>query len=328
MIKNQEHIDLYIKGLLKGDALIQFEKAMQDDAVFADYVQTQMAIVEGIKSVRHDQLKDFLKQELEKEPIVKPIFSTRIYWTVAASLAFLAIFYFTFKNNLLDKVQPIVQNTEIRENHDTAALASAEKDVDSLTPVPPPPTVQEFEGQHPEIVEEIESSETDYLDDVEGIPPVAEIKEAAADVEVKQDRLWAARYYPIKEHALTATKDKVAESDSELKKTPTSTKTEKNIPESGGDSKNEGPEVADVEKAQTTVKVEFWQSIVNFKGYSFSGILIKLYGIEGGATVSLHSIQEKVYLQWNNDFYYLPVSNTYNRYEKVTDESILEILRK
>lgn len=328
MIKNQEHIDLYIKGLLKGDTLIQFEKAMQEDSAFAEYVQTQMAIVEGIRSVRHDQLKDFLKQELKKEPIVKPIFNTRIYWAVAASLAFLAIFYFTFKNNLPDKVKPIVQNTEIAKNIDTAAIASSEQDERSLTPVPPPPLVSDVTSPHPEIVDEMEASETDYLDDAESIMPNAEIKEAAADVEVKQDRLWAARYYPIKEHPVITRKDKVADSESELKKIPTTSKTEKNIPETKEDTKNEGPDVADVEKAQTTVKVEFWQSIVNFKGYSFNGILIKLYGIEGGASIFLHSIQGRVYLQWNSDFYYLPVSNTYRSYEKVTDESILEILKK
>lgn len=327
MYKDQEHIDLYIKGLLKGKVLEQFEAAMSEDPAFADYVNTQMAIVEGIKSVRHDELKDYLKQEIEKELVVKPIFNTRIYWAVAASLAFLAIFYFTLKNYLPDKVQPIVQNTEKPVKPDTAALSKTQEEDQSLTPVPPPPTVQEWVESHPEIKDGIESGETDYLDDVETIPPVAEIKDAAADVEVKQDRLWAARYYPIKEHTLSTTKDKVVDTESELKKTPTSTKTEKNIPVTTEDSKNEGPEVVDVEKAQTTVKVEFWQSIVNFKGYSYSGILLKLYGIESNAKVSLHAIKGKVYLQWNDNFYYLPVTDKYREYEKVTDENILEILR-
>lgn len=327
MYKDQEHIDLYIKGLLKGEVLQQFEAAMSEDPAFADYVNTQMAIVEGIKSVRHDQLKDYLKQEIEKEPVVKPIVSTRIYWAVAASLAFLAIFYFTLKNNLPDKTQPIVQNTEIPVNPDTASIANTQTEDQSLPPVPPPPTVEEWVGSHPEITEEIESNDMDYLDDAETIPPNAEIKEAAADVEVKQDRLWAARYYPIKEQPLNTTKDKVVETESELKKTPTSTKTEKNIPVTTEESKNEVPEVADVEKAQTTVKVEFWQSIVNFKGYSYNGILLKLYGIESNAKVSLHAIKGKVYLQWNDNFYYLSVTDKYREYEKVTDENILEILR-
>lgn len=325
MLKDQEHIDIYLKGQLNADDLKAFEQAMSDDPAFANEVLVQKQIVEAIKSVRHDELKAYLKEELSKETVVTPMFNIRWFTAVAASLILVAAWYFLLRDKMPGAEQPIVQKTETIEPSDSQPVPSA-LSVKEQTPtiaVPPPP--EPFDIASTEIEQDnpppVVTDDQNYLNEENGNPEIEEVPE---NVVVKQDQLWASRYIPVTKVELI---NRQAVSDSEVKKAPQAKKVEEKDSEVSDQDKKTEAEIAKPSEPEVTFKVEFWKSIVNFKGYSFDGLTIKLYGIDNNSRqISLYSIQGKLYMRWNNEYYYLPVSREYVSYQKVTDKSVLGLL--
>lgn len=88
-------------------------------------------------------------------------------------------------------------------------------------------------------------------------------------------------------------------------------------------------EMSGISKQKESVKyiIEFWKSPINYKGYKMANRKILLFGLQP-ETVSLTSIDNKIVLSYNSDYYILENSFDFKPYQKVKSEALLLKLKK
>ncbi|MBI3502983.1 MAG: hypothetical protein HY063_14425 [Bacteroidetes bacterium] len=80
-------------------------------------------------------------------------------------------------------------------------------------------------------------------------------------------------------------------------------------------------------KSASSLKVEFWQSPINYKGYKMTKNKIVLYGINSDENIKLFHLEENVYMKHNQNFYKLYFTDEFKQFEKVTDASVIAKLK-
>lgn len=82
------------------------------------------------------------------------------------------------------------------------------------------------------------------------------------------------------------------------------------------------------EDVKTSVRVEFWRSPLNYKGYKMTRGKIVLYGISSADPVSVFKLEDDIYLKHLGIVYRLSFTNEFRQFEKVNDVSVLARLNK
>jgi len=77
----------------------------------------------------------------------------------------------------------------------------------------------------------------------------------------------------------------------------------------------------------TEYRIEFWKSPVNFKGFKFVRNAIVVFGLDPQEPVKLYSLEEKLFLRHGNQVYRLHVTEKFEAFSKLTDETTLKQLR-
>jgi len=72
--------------------------------------------------------------------------------------------------------------------------------------------------------------------------------------------------------------------------------------------------------------VEFWESIVKFKGYKYDGKTLLLFDTPVSASIALQSYEGVTYLNKNGVFYKLIPNSSFNQMSRVTNADLLKIL--
>jgi hypothetical protein len=290
-------IDKYLKGELSGLALDEFKSKMRLSPEFAQEVESQRAIIEGIKLARREQLLSVLRgerapsiatpisktetkpkedipentyrsvEEPEKEFKLKINYNNWYFAAAAAlftgfSLYFLFGYYLPKQKGELVNIEPVIEST---------------------TPEKP----KTAEKTEPKIA--VEPSKIDSL-------------KIEKDNKLAENTIVVPAYETI---------EKGKNDGSNV---------------SSGDPENP-IKVGDVRKVMgSELKVEYWQSVVNFKGYKLSDTRLLLFDILPEEKISLKSIDDKIYLKRGGIYYKLVASNKFEQYETVSNPDLLKIL--
>ncbi len=75
-------------------------------------------------------------------------------------------------------------------------------------------------------------------------------------------------------------------------------------------------------------QIEFWESIVNFKGYKWDGKKLLLYGIDSMELIDFHWLSDQLVLQRGKEYFLLKQTNQFESYLKLTDQVLLDRLIK
>jgi hypothetical protein len=336
-----ELIDQYLMGELIGQELDKFKIRLKDDPAFLLQVQLQKAIINSVEIERKAQLKALLiKGKSKKKRFIIPLGNRSL--AVAASILSLLAFGLIIKtmlpNGFNDMAENKTQEPEPELVEDSSPIKQEIKDknaegvIDNAsdsTIIETPPVIALVETFDDEAI-----TESDVLLDSD--VDMAELKKDedeidAKDLKAKRDSmlgsssvtLWVVDY-----KAITPVADKQVVTTTENK--------------SGGilnRRKNKSKEVDDTEETVknaseptivknigATVRVEFWESIVKFKGYKFNGSTLLLFDTPVNTPVALQVYGGKTYLNKNGVHYLLVSNNSFNQMSKVVDQEMLKIL--
>lgn len=118
----------YLKGTLKGEALVIFENRLQQDTAFTQRVEKEQVLLMGLKKAGQNQLKDKLAKiqeglaekgffEEKKEETTNPTESAKVVsifkrrnLAIAASLLILVLAYFNYSNSASVDIDQIFAN--------------------------------------------------------------------------------------------------------------------------------------------------------------------------------------------------------------------------
>lgn len=76
-------------------------------------------------------------------------------------------------------------------------------------------------------------------------------------------------------------------------------------------------------KTSSSLKVEFWQSPINYKGYKMTKNKVVLFGIYPNENIKLFYLDDAVFLKNNQNCYRLYFTDDFKQFEKITDQSII-----
>lgn len=84
------------------------------------------------------------------------------------------------------------------------------------------------------------------------------------------------------------------------------------------------------EKPKKSIKVEFWESPLNYEGYILGKNFVRLYGVNENESLTFYNLDNKMYMRKSDGTYVLVRSEEYHKFElskgKVNDK-ILQISR-
>lgn len=80
-------------------------------------------------------------------------------------------------------------------------------------------------------------------------------------------------------------------------------------------------------KTSSSLKVEFWQSPINYKGYKMTKNKAVLFGINPDEAIKLFHLDDDIFMKHNQNYYKLYFTDDFKQFEKVTDASIIGKLK-
>jgi hypothetical protein len=340
-----ELIDQYLMGELVGQELDKFRIRLKDDPAFLEQVQIQKAIINSIELGRKAELKSLLQaSKAKKRALILP-FGNRSLAIAASILSLLAFgliiktvmpdgFGDLAKNETPTEVEEVKQNTNQEEPKPVVTEDDGDVDIthDSLKVVPSP-EIAIVEDQVNDANAE-NTSTFDFDDDTD----LAELKKDEDDIDgsdfkPSRDSLLGSQNVTLFVVAYEITKIQTTEVDekvTEVKKEGLFNRKNKE--------KSKTDEIADkaetgsasakalVKKASVNIRVEFWESIVGFKGYKYDGSKLLLFDTPVNASIQLKSHEGKTYVNKNGVFYSLNANNQFNQMSRVTNADLLTIL--
>lgn len=341
-----ELIDQYLQGTLVGQELDKFKIKLKDDPTFEKQVQLQKAIIEEIEKSRNAELKLLLQGKLKKKKKAVIIPFERKTLAVAASVLSVLALGLVIKTMLptmnetlsqktenQDKVE--LKNNKVEDADDSfEVVTNSEQVTEDSVPAPP--------VEKPEllVVAEDDAEET-LSDDVTFSDEPAEVDFSklkkdedvinGKDVKATRDSMlgfssapiWVyTENYPIK----TVEEKEADEENSGILNRKKKTKDNNEVTKATTVT-NESQSPVVVKSQSKTIRVEFWESIVNFKGYKYDGTKLLLFDTAPGSSVSLAVYNDTTYLKKDNVYYLLIPNGKFNQMARLTDPSILSILQ-
>jgi len=85
--------------------------------------------------------------------------------------------------------------------------------------------------------------------------------------------------------------------------------------------------IKDKKKTASSIKIEFWQSPINYKGYKMTKNKIVLFGINPDENIKLFHLDDDTFIKHNQNYYRLYFTDDFKQFEKITDTSIIAKLK-
>ncbi len=315
-------IDRFLKGELSGPILDEFKNRLRTNPEFALEVESQKAIIEGIKLARKQQLISILngvktpsaipaiehsfentkkinhplvpilEENEQNEPKgykLKPNFND---WYLAFAAVLLAGFllYFIFGYYIPH------QKLEMA-NIDSTITNVYEEDNLATTP----------EVRKPDLtlnsnLQDTSKSRDDSLGKIL-ISQLGDSIKIENDTKIFQTMYSVAAFETI---------------------TP-------NVSDNNSNVSNGGPgneiKIDNLRKVKgSTVKVEYWRSVVGFKGYKLSGVKLQLFDMKPEEKVSLKYLDKQLYLKKNGSYFKMNDSGNFEPYQKENNSELIKSL--
>lgn len=352
----QDLIDQYIKGELAGEALDKFKNRLREDQDFAKKVELQQMLVAELQAQRKAELKAYMSENAKVE-YIQNIWSKK--WMYASAAIFITAIGLYFALQRIESQPGLTKSDENSiEQVDSSEQAVATNEADVQDTAKKDQYFVNVEDTPDETTLAENSTDQDLEDVAETVTLNRlsnEEKAIASDnnEKVLKDSIVLVKQYDI---AFVNVQEEIKANDSEVIKESAetiSTKTRDGLFQRR--KKNEAadkevvfldstvangkdiatqPETDDAmtdrlkPKANQRIQVEFWESVVKFKGYRYSGNNIQLYGIDTSTAISFKKYGDSLYINIAGTYFVLLGNNQYNKYVKVTDAALLNILSK
>ncbi len=208
------------------------------------------------------------------------------------------------------------------------------------TTTPPPPELEVVE-------DDLESDEEltfdlDVAADADGIEDTYNGYTNTDDFEVRTDQMLSNKTYAVNsiqfnsytftnieesEDVVTATKPARNFGDRRRKDQSGSYKTA--MPDSVGvEADKEIEEKTDNVVKNRNIEVEYWKSVVNYKGYNYDGNTVKLYGVDEATELTFKELDDRLYVEVQGKQYYIENNDSYNRLIEVVNPTLLNVLNE
>ena len=79
-------------------------------------------------------------------------------------------------------------------------------------------------------------------------------------------------------------------------------------------------------KDQNVIKVEFWRSPINYKGYKFDDVKLVVFGLLEFNNLSIYRYRDDLFISFNKDFYFLEKNDDFKPFMLVKDHKLLKEL--
>lgn len=76
-------------------------------------------------------------------------------------------------------------------------------------------------------------------------------------------------------------------------------------------------------KSPNTIKIEFWKSPLNYRGYKMTRNLLVVYGIQPSDPMKIYKSENRFFLKTSNGTSKLDPTSEFRQFEKVKDENLL-----
>lgn len=294
--ENISLFDAYLKGSLSQDEKSKFEAQLSLDPDFAKEFEWYKLVVLGIQESRKEELKNYIKANAK-------ITYWGNVWGRSWNIASAAIMVLALASYLVVKfyVKPQSEtNKEIAQNLDSNSNTNS--------------TLQAPANNESEALKEEEKklSEAPKIDlKKNDLPTLKESPQEDSEIslaDVSEDEI-----------TLTPEQKEIPKiGNSNVEKASASKKEEDIKIKSDVLIQNFNINILLISedesvKTDRPIKVNIWQSPVNFKGYSFNGKEINLFGVEDPKSIEIYSISNEYFLIKDAD--YFKIENTGGKYK-------------
>ena len=352
-------IDAYLSGELQGRKLDEFKAELRTNKDLQESVTIQEKIISAINAERDKELKEYLTGKTRKKALqIAPVYRTWMLTAAAIALLISAVITLipyvntTSKENKTAIPKPEKNETTDSKVYEPAPLDDIETttvDTQTLAMTKVPEVTDDTEPADENVLLELEDEDeftellgeqnsddminsvtekdktTDALKinkpvvkNISPDQPTAILK--STEIEVRGDELLASKRFIVPgiepDFSIDATR-----LDERQKDSATGKKKDKN--------KNiltERENITDYAATSTEVEVEYWKSVVNYKGYQYDGTKVKLYGIDQTKTLNFKKLDNRLYLKSEGKQYYIEKNKKYNRLVEVTNPTLLKVL--
>ncbi|GEM_PF-499988 len=344
--KTYHLINDYLIGNLQGAALDIFKSRLHSEKGLRQAISEQKAIIEAINAVREQELRGILKSESPKTKVIAIGPYLKTAGLAAATIAILVVVFFNIKpyitfskdtktaqenkaipKQALKRPKLITEGGNLTQvdtavemaTIDTQTLAITESDLamDKMR------ELEEDDIENSADLEEYDLSENE-LEDVNTPKKSTAASSSTAEV-VKSDKLLSTQRFVVTAISPVFKQENkdVVQDDDNLEIATRSDKVSK-VKEAADGSETEKNKVAN----KRSISVEYWNSVVNYKGYKYSGQKVQLYGIDQKAVLKFKELDNRLYVQLKGTQYFLEQNNKYNRMVEVTNPNLLKVLNE
>jgi hypothetical protein len=327
-IERKYLIDRYLKGELSGLALDEFKNRLKIDPEFNAEVESQRAIIEGIKMARREHLLAILKGEIQPDSIAVPKISEtptqeksepkkviipiipetpevrftpnyNNWYFAAAAVLFAGFFmYFIFGYYIphQNKIVDLPTKTEQSSKTETIIKDHPKDDTNSTTIVENP----------------VDAGQNDSLPENNDVSPIAPSNNDKPSLDIAKDTKTG------ENRLLITTLETIAGSENIIK--------DPNVNAGNGDKTAPVGDFKVKRTKSTQLKIEYWHSIVNFKGYKLSNGNLQLFDVNADDKINLKYLDKQLYLKRNDHYYKLNSSGNFESFQKENNPEIINIL--
>lgn len=317
-------IDRFLKGELSGLTLDEFKSRLRTDKEFAEEVESQRAIIEGIKLARRQHLISILNGQKAPEMNLVNEESTENSYKNADSEPEMNV----AQGETVTKEKTLGREYKLRPNYNNWAYAAvavlfagfvyyaifgyyiphkrlemANTDTSKTKLSPTENNITVPSDEEPELVENPNKKDTSETQDIKD-PLMAS---AGDSLKVEKDKKISETVHSV----------------SAFETIPEGEANDQNV-SNGGNSDNLKLSIRKVRGS--TIKVEYWQSVVNFKGYKLNGSNLQLFEIKPEESVSFKYLDKQLYLKKSGNYYKINASGNFEQYQKENDTEVIKKL--
>ena len=322
-----DDIDKYLMGQMGVFEQGLFEhKLAQDDELKLELAIRKKAM-EMIEWQRANQLKEYIKRNTPHKRVLTFWQQVAVYSSVACLLFFvlswaMLTLYFPENNLAINQNKTTQENkTDITDSNGNNGYTAPEITNDQIVQSPNTPSqVQDsaatVESMNNEVKSDIASAQE------QDVPPAAASSNASDEYVIKSDALvldtvfYAASFILNTDRAIAS---RAPEAESKAKPIVKGNKTTSVAEDTAA--------IPMVKNATLTLKVEFWQSPINYRGYKFNGMRVQLYGIQNPQKVKFKVINDELYMLNQGQVFHIIKEDRYNSYWPETDKAVLKMLK-
>jgi hypothetical protein len=335
--KRYHLIDNYLSGDLQGTELDKFKIALKNSKALRQQVALQSAVIDEISKHREAELRAIISKENSSS--IKTISVKSNIRTVLSMAASIALFLLTYIYFVQE--QPTKNNKSLTEKQPTEVKSSTTLKKKKVT-AKEPPLLATNKIPAPEMEMTVEEySDFDNLLEKELLPTENnaerdETKEIitakSEEFVVERDELLASKIFSLQslDNIVNNTYDETGLKENSLKATTSKAvnKTEITLEDASVLKKDKQHTPSEEIKIPQTKKldVEYWKSVVNFKGYIYDGNKVQLYGIPQNKLLIFKELDNRIYLKMDSKYYFIEKNKTYKRLSEVSNPTLLNIL--